>query len=141
MKACGPLLVMALGSLLGCTSTAGSRAVLPVPAKVADYQPSNPLSQRTTGLLGRSVFRSGEGDAFQVLVEDLLVQPSSTAVSVPLSEAAVIETRSGEGEADIAGTHVQLKQGTVVAVSVGQSFDVQPRGGPVELRVVQIASR
>jgi mannose-6-phosphate isomerase-like protein (cupin superfamily) len=58
-----------------------------------------------------------------------------------LSQAAVIEVRSGEGEAAIGDRRVELKQGTTFAVSAGQRLTVQPRAEPVTLRVVQIAAR
>jgi mannose-6-phosphate isomerase-like protein (cupin superfamily) len=60
---------------------------------------------------------------------------------VPLNQAAVIEVRSGEGAATVADKRVELRQGTTFAVSAGEKLAVQPRGVPVELRVVQIASR
>src|SRR2546428_1780795 len=135
------LFAVPLGLFVGCTGTAGSRTVIPAPPKPSDYQPSNPLTERSKGLLGRSVFRTPDGEAFRVELEDLLVQPSTSAVLVPLNQAAVMEVRSGEGEATSGDKRIELRQGTTFAVSAGDRLSVQPRGGPVELRVVQIASR
>jgi hypothetical protein len=73
--------------------------------------------------------------------EDVLVQPSSSPIALPLSQAAVIEVRSGEGEAAIGDRRVELKQGTTFAVSAGERLTVQPRAEPITLRVVQIAAR
>ena len=132
---------VALGLTVGCTSTGGSGTLTQAPPRPSDYQPSNPLTERASGLLGRSVFRAPEGGAFRVELEDLLVQPSTSAVQVPLAQAAVIEVRSGEGEAVVGEKRVELKQGTTFTVSATERLSVQPRGGPVELRVAQIAAR
>ena len=134
-------LTATLGLSLGCTGAGGSRAVTAVPPNVSDYQPATPLTARASGLLGRAVYRTPEGEAFRVEIEDLLVQPSTSAVVVPLAQAAVIEVRGGEGDALVGDRRVALTLGATFAVSAGEGLSVQPRGGPVELHVAQIASR
>jgi hypothetical protein len=126
---------------IGCAANQGGRAPIPAPSQASDYQPPNALAPRDTGLLGRSVFRTPEGDPYRVEFEDVLVQPSPSPTALPLSQAAVIEVRSGEGEAAIGDRRVELRQGTTFAVSAGERLTVQPRGEPVTLRVVQIAAR
>jgi len=126
---------------IGCAANRGGRTPIPAPTQSSDYQPPNALAPRDTGLLGRSVFRTIESDPYRVEFEDVLVQPSSSPTALPLSQAAVIEVRSGEGEATIGDRRVELRQGTTFAVSAGERLTVQPRGEPVTLRVVQIAAR
>lgn len=132
---------VALCFLTGCGGVAGSRKLVPPPTKLSDYQPPNAFSERANGLLGRSVFRSPDGEAFRVGFEDLVVPPAPAAVVVPLSEAAVIEVRSGEGDAAAGDRRIALKQGTTFAVAAGEKLTIQPRGGPMQLRVVEIGSR
>jgi hypothetical protein len=126
---------------IGCAANQGGRTPIPAPSQSSDYQPPNALTPRDTGLLGRSVFRTIESDPYRVEFEDVLVQPSSSPIALPLSQAAVIEVRSGEGNAAVGDRRVELKQGTTFAVSAGEQLIVQPRGEPVTLRVVQIAAR
>jgi hypothetical protein len=126
--------------LAGCRSVAGSRKALPPPVQASTYQPANPLNQRAPGLLGRAVFRTSDTDPFLVEFEDLVAAPSSSAVSVPI-RGAVVEVRSGEGEAVVSSRRIDLKQGTTFAVSAAETLTVQARGGPVELRTVQITGR
>src|SRR5882757_7159499 len=83
---------------IGCAANRGGRTLIPAPSQSSDYQPPNALAPRDTGLLGRSVFRTIESDPYRVEFEDVLVQASSSPIALPLSQAAVIEVRSGEGE-------------------------------------------
>ena len=135
------VLTAALVLSIGCAGARGGRALVAAPPEPSDYQPPNALTQRATGLLGRAVFRTPDGDPYRVELEDVLVQPSSSPVSLALEQAAVIEVRSGEGDATAGERRIELKQGTTFAVSAGERLSVQPRGGPVSLRVVSIAGR
>jgi hypothetical protein len=135
------LLTAALVLSIGCADTRGGRALVSAPPEPSDYQPPNALTQRTSGLLGRPVFRTPDSDPYRVELEDVLVQPSSFPVSLPVEQAAIIEVRSGEGDATAGDRRIELKQGATFAVSAAERLSVQPRGGPVSLRVVSIAGR
>jgi hypothetical protein len=126
---------------IGCAGTRGGRGLVSAPREPSDYQPPNALTPRASGLLGRAVFRTPDSDPYRVELEDVLVQPSSSPVSLLLEQAAVIEVRSGVGDATAGDRRIELTQGTTFTVSAGERLSVQPRGGPVLLRVVSIAGR
>jgi hypothetical protein len=134
-------LTAALVLSIGCAGTRSGRALVSAPPEQSDYQPPNALTPRTSGVLGRPVFKTPDGDPYRVELDDVLVQPSSSPISLPLEQAAVMEVRSGEGDATAGGRRIELRQGATFAVSAGETLSVQPRGGPVSLRVVSIASR
>jgi len=132
---------VALCFLTGCAGAASSRKVVLPPAKLSDYRPPNAFSERENGLLGRSVFRTPDGEPFRVGFEDLIVPPAPLAIVVPLNDAAVIEVRSGEGDASAGDRRIALKQGTTFSVAAGEKLTIEPRGGPMQLRVVEIGAR
>jgi hypothetical protein len=137
------LLATALACSIGCAGNQRGRALVATPPTPSDYQPPAPftMTERATGLLARAVFRSPDSDPYHVELEDLLIQPASSAVVVPLSQAAVVDVRSGDGDATVGQRRVALQQGATFAVPAGERLSIQPRGGPVMLRVVQIAGR
>src|SRR5262245_39369102 len=135
------LLAAALGVSLGCAGRQSGRALVAAAANPSEYQPPNAVAGRTVRLLGRSVVRTSGADPYRVTFDDPLVQPSTSSVPISLAQAAVVEVRSGEGQATVAERRLDLKEGMTFAVAPEERLSIQPRGGPVELRVVQISSR
>ena len=139
MRAPTFMMAAAVFVLTGCSNVSKSRQLVPPPPKPVDNQSVRQLTERSPGVLGRTVFTTPTGEAFRAQFEDLIVGPATAPVAVPVPQGAVVEVRSGEGVAGIGSRSVEFKQGATFAVGVGEPLTIQARGGPVQLRVVLVS--
>jgi hypothetical protein len=129
-------------TLLSCErdQTADKTSLLPgaTPSdkNFSPYQPPNGYAEMTKGLLSRTVFESAGPPGTRIEIRDLFVGPGQSSESASLPGAAVFDVRSGSGSLVHGGQSQEVKTGTTIGISEGESFAIQNQADlPIIIRV------
>jgi len=123
-------------TLAGCGSMYSQQAE-PPPKPVGLYE------QYAPGLLARKAYTADPVGKYSVELWDLLVGPGMKNEGATLPGGAVIEVRSGSGDAVIDGKSQKIKIGSVFSVAEGVKFSLinSDKENPLSMRAVVIRTR
>ncbi len=138
----GLLLVASLIATAGCRrETARGGGPLPPADPQLRSQDSiqNPFTQIAPGVFTRVVYRTPPSAQPGVELRDVELAPGKTAEALVFPGAVVLAVRSGTGSAQVSGKTQELRAGTVLGFSQGDSLRIANQGStPLGLRVYLI---
>ena len=129
------------------------RHPLPPPKSTENLQlvhrPLRPFTMAADGVATRKVYESTpdkqrliQNVALRAEVHEFIVTPKQATVQVPLKGAAVVEVRSGSGQAEIAEHQQEIRPGAAFGVSEGEVLKIHPKSDlPIILRITSFTQQ